>query len=166
MKNKNLINYAFIDSQNVNLAIKDQWWKLDWKKLRIYLKDKYKVKKVYLFIGYVPWNSSLYQYLQEVGYICIFKPVLELKSWKTKWNVDAELVLHSMIEYANFEKAIIITGDGDFACLIEYFVKMKKLKRLLVPNINKFSWFLKISWKWYIDSLSFLKKKLEYLENK
>jgi len=53
--------------------------------------------------------------------------------------VDAELVLHSMIEYANFEKAIIITGDGDFACLIEYFVKMKKLKRLLVPNINKFS---------------------------
>jgi len=43
-------NYAFIDAQNVNLAIKDQKWSLDWKKLRVYLKDKYKVGKAYLFI--------------------------------------------------------------------------------------------------------------------
>jgi hypothetical protein len=47
-------NYAFIDSQNVNLAIRDQGWKLDWKRFRIYLKDKYKVEKVYLFIGFIP----------------------------------------------------------------------------------------------------------------
>ncbi len=165
MKKEKIWNYAFIDSQNVNLAIKDQWWKLDWKKLRIYLKDKYKVEKAYLFIGYVPWNTTLYQYLQEIGYICIFKPVMELKTWKTKWNVDAELVLHSMIEYNNFWKSIIITWDWDFACLVEYFVKMNKLQRLIVPNIHKYSWFLKTSWKWYIDSLTFLQKKLIYTEN-
>jgi hypothetical protein len=43
-------NYAFIDSQNVNLAIRDQGWKLDWKRFRIYLKEKYGVTKAFLFI--------------------------------------------------------------------------------------------------------------------
>lgn len=159
-------NYAFIDSQNVNLAIRDQGWKLDWKRLRIYLKDKYKVEKVYLFIGFIPWNISIYQYLQEVWYILIFKPVLELSSWKTKWNVDAELVLHSMIQFNNFDKAVIITWDWDFACLVEYFLEKDKLKKLIVPNINKYSWFLKKAAKWRIDSLTFLKNKLEFKKKK
>ena len=30
-------NYAFIDSQNVNLVIRDIGWKLDWSKFRIYI---------------------------------------------------------------------------------------------------------------------------------
>ena len=155
-------NYAFIDSQNVNLAIRDQGWKLNWKRLRIYLKDKYKVDRVYIFIGFIPSNNKIYQYLQEVWYILIFKPVLELKSWKTKGNVDAELVLHSMIQYNNFDKAVIITWDWDFACLVEYFLQKNKLKKLIVPNINKYSGFLKNAAKWHIDSLTYLRKKLEF----
>ncbi len=47
-KNKN--NYAFIDSQNLNLSIKDQGWALDFKRFREYLKDKYGVIKAFLFI--------------------------------------------------------------------------------------------------------------------
>jgi len=34
-------NYAFIDSQNVNLSIREQWWKLDWKKLIVPNEKKY-----------------------------------------------------------------------------------------------------------------------------
>jgi len=37
---KPLMNFAFIDSQNVNLGIKELGWKLDWKKFRVYLKEK------------------------------------------------------------------------------------------------------------------------------
>ena len=43
--NKKENNYAFIDSQNVNLSIREQWWNLDWKRFRIYIKDKYNVSK-------------------------------------------------------------------------------------------------------------------------
>ncbi|MDI6800384.1 MAG: NYN domain-containing protein, partial [Actinomycetota bacterium] len=114
--------YAFIDSQNLNLAIKDCGWELDFARFSIYLKDKYKVKKAFLFIGYVPGNESLYTYLQKAGYIVIFKPTLEIKDGdkrKIKGNVDAELVLHTMIEFPNYEKAIIISGDGDFYCLLD-----------------------------------------------
>jgi hypothetical protein len=38
--------YAFIDSQNLNLGIKDLGWNLDFARFRVYLKDKYKVSNL------------------------------------------------------------------------------------------------------------------------
>ena len=144
-------SYAFIDSQNLNLGVKSQGWDLNFAKFRRFLKDKYHVEKAYLFIGFVPGNQMLYAELQKAGYICIFKPTLEIKEdnkIKVKGNVDAELVLHTMIEYPNYEKAIIVSGDGDFHCLIEYLVRQGKLRKIIVPNthfsslLRKFSEFI------------------------
>lgn len=135
--------YAFIDSQNLNLGIKSQGWTIDFKRFRVLLKEKYKIKKAFLFIGYVPGNEFLYTYLQEAGFICIFKPTMELPNGKIKGNVDAELVLHTMIEYPYFDKAMIVSGDGDFYCLVEHLLNKKKLGFLLVPNRKKYSAFLK-----------------------
>jgi uncharacterized LabA/DUF88 family protein len=132
-------NYAFIDSQNVNLSIREQGWALDFTKFRIYLKDKYKVDKAFLFIGYIYEYQSLYTSLQKIGYILVFKPTLELPDGKVKGNVDAELVLHAMIEYENYDKALIVTGDGDFYCLVDYLNDKNKLLKLLIPNKNKYS---------------------------
>lgn len=77
MKKKTKGNYAFIDSQNLHLGVKSQGWKLDWRKFRQYLRNKYGVIKAYLFIGQVVGNESLYTFLQECDYILIFKPTLE-----------------------------------------------------------------------------------------
>lgn len=132
-------NYAFIDSQNLNLSIRDLGWKLDFYKFRIYLKERYSVNKTYLFIGYLKGNEGLYTTLQNIGYICIFKPTLELKKNKVKGNVDAELVLHAMIQISKFDKAIIVSGDGDFYCLVEYLLKKGKFERLIIPNKEKYS---------------------------
>lgn len=132
-------NYAFIDSQNLNLAIKQQGWVLDFEKFRIYLRDKYRVTKAFLFIGYVPENEQLYTALQKYGYIVVFKPTLRLKSGKIKGNVDAELVLHTMIEFENYDQAIIVSGDGDFSCLIKYLASKNKIYRLIIPNRDSYS---------------------------
>lgn len=156
-------NYAFIDSQNLNLAIRDQGWKLDFKRFRKYLEDKYGVSKAFIFIGYIPTNQSLYTSLQEYGYILIFKPTLSLPDGNVKGNIDAELVLHTMIESPNYDKAVIITGDGDFHCLVEYLRKQNKLERLIVPDRNKFSSLLRK----FAPDMAFmndLKGKLEYKE--
>lgn len=136
-------NFAFIDSQNVNLGILDQGWKLDFARFRVYLRDKYAVQKAFLFIGYVSGNESLYSFLQDVGYICVFRPTLELRNGKVKGNVDAELVLHTMIQLNNFDRAVIVSGDGDFYCLIEYLLKQEKLKKVLIPNQFRYSGLLK-----------------------
>ena len=92
-----------------------------------------------MFIGYIKGNSDLYKFLQNAGFICIFKPTLEYKDGSTKGNVDADLVLHTMIEYQNYDKAVIVTGDGDFYCLVKYLIDKNKLKALIIPNQLKFS---------------------------
>lgn len=130
-------NYAFIDSQNLNLGVRSQGWKLDWRKFRQYLRNKYIVSKAYVFIGQVAGNELLYAHLQECGFILIFKPTLERRVGNKiiiKGNIDAELVLHTMIQYKNFEKAVIVSGDGDFHCLIEYLEGKGKLFKILTPN--------------------------------
>jgi uncharacterized LabA/DUF88 family protein len=132
-------NYAFIDSQNLNLSIRDQGWVLDFGKFKQFLRDKYSVTHAFLFIGYIYENQDLYISLQKDGYILIFKPTLKLLDGRVKGNVDAELVLHAMIEYDIYDKALIVTGDGDFYCLVDYLVKKDKLLKLMVPNRNKFS---------------------------
>ena len=132
-------NYAFIDSQNLNLSILTQGWQMDFGKFRRYLTDRFSITKAFLFIGMVPEHQSLYTYLQTVGYILVFKPTLRLPNEKVKGNVDAELVLHTMIEYSHYHQATIVTGDGDFHCLIEYLEKNTKLHRLVIPNRYKYS---------------------------
>lgn len=129
--------FAFIDSQNLNLGVRSQGWKLDWRKFRQYLRNKYIVSKAYVFIGQVAGNELLYAHLQECGFILIFKPTLERRVGNKiiiKGNVDAELVLHTMIQYKNYEKAIIVSGDGDFHCLLEHLISKNKLLIMLAPN--------------------------------
>ncbi|MDP2642905.1 MAG: NYN domain-containing protein [Candidatus Peregrinibacteria bacterium] len=156
------IIYTFIDSQNLNLSIRDQGWKLDFAKLKIYLKEKYNVTESFVFLGYVPSNKSLYERLYKFGYRIIFKPISRSSDGKIKGNIDAELVLHSMIEYKNYNKAIIVTGDGDFHCLVEYLKNNHKLERLLIPNAKKYSDLLKKCARDKIDFMNPLKSKLEY----
>lgn len=154
-------NYAFIDSQNINLSIQALGWTLDFRKFRRYLKDKYGISKTFLFIGYVPQNQSLYTNLQKAGYIVIFKPTLTLPSGEVKGNVDAELVLHTMIEYENYDKALIATGDGDFYCLVDYLMKNHKLLYVMIPNKHKYSSLFR-KMRPYLVFMNNLKRKLAY----
>ncbi|MDO8592538.1 MAG: NYN domain-containing protein [bacterium] len=160
-------NYAFIDSQNLNLSIRDLGWRLDFCRFRIYLKEKYNVSKAFLFIGYVEGNNELYKFLQEAGFICIFKPTLKYKDGTTKGNCDAELVLQAMIEYGNYDKAVIVTGDGDFYCLVKYLAEKNKLKAVLVPNRFKFSALLRFKiCRPYLRFMNDLKQRLAYKKEK
>lgn len=161
---KPLRNYAFIDSQNVNLGIQESGWKLDWRKFRIYLREKYGVETAYIFIGYIEENQDLYQSLQKSGYILIFKEILRGKDGFVKGNCDAELVLQAMIDYDKYEKAVIVSGDGDFACLVRHLWKQEKLGKVLVPNDKKYSALLKKAAAGeHLDFMNRLQDKLVYI---
>jgi len=163
MENKDKNNYAFIDSQNLNLGINKLNWKLDFKKFRIYLKEKYKVSQAFLFIGFIPENQDLYSSLQKNGYILIFKPVLFDCDKKPKGNVDADLVLQAMIEFDNFDQAIIVSSDGDFYCLVKYLYEKGKLSRVISPDVKNCSKLLKKTAKEKIVFMDNLRNKLEYI---
>lgn len=160
-------NYAFVDSQNLNLSIRALGWVLDMKRFRRHLAEKYSVTKAYLFIGYMSGNTDLYTFLQEAGFICIFRPTLEYKDGTIKGNCDAELVLQAMIEYPEYEKAIIVSGDGDFHCLAKYLEEKGKLKAIMVPNEKKFSALLKFRiFRKYLRFVSASQGKLEYIKKR
>lgn len=103
------MNYAFIDSQNVYLGIKERGWKLDFHKFRRFLKEKYKV-----------------------------------------------------------EKAIIVSGDGDFYCLAEHLKNNSKLEGMMVPDKRRYSALLKklgkdnSERKNYLIFLEDAKEKIKY----
>lgn len=158
-------NYAFIDSQNLYLSLKKHLgWKLDFARFRTYLTEKYGVEKAYLCIGYMETKQEMYKHLQEAGYILIFKPTLTYKDGTTKGNCDAELVLQAMIEYNNYTKAVVVSGDGDFYCLINHLQKNDKLEAVIIPNQKKYSALLnKInqSEKKYLTFMNPLRTKFE-----
>lgn len=164
MKKKELKQkvYAFIDSQNLNLGVLHAGWKLDFGRFRVLLRDSYGVEEAFLFIGHVEGNERMYAGLQRMGYVLVFKPTSQYKQEGKsviKGNVDAELVLHAMIEYPNYDKGIIVSGDGDFHCLIEYLAENEKLAKVIVPN-NHYSSLLRKFAK-YIVKIDQFRGKVE-----
>lgn len=151
-KGKEII-YAFIDSQNLNLSVQDdvidedgnlkyKGWKLSFKRFFVYLQDKYNVYTAFLFIGYVDKYEPLYRYLRRSGYTLIFKPTIKYNNGhedEIKGNVDAELVMHTILEMPNYDKAIIVAGDGDYYCLIKYLKSKNRLAKLFIPNKLSYS---------------------------
>lgn len=169
--------YAFIDSQNLNMGTQKMGWKMDWRKFRKFLKDEYGVTQAYMFIGYIPEFEEMYTQLHEAGYLIVLKPTQDLTKphpeAKTngdgekhedkkpvKGNIDAELVLWAMKELSNFDKAVLVSGDGDFFCLVEFLEQQGKLGKILVPNRQYSSLFH--AYEQYIERLDAKRRQLAY----
>jgi uncharacterized LabA/DUF88 family protein len=193
---KKLGNYAFIDSQNLNLGVQKIGWKMDWRKFRLWLAEQYGVTHAYMFIGYMAENESLYELMHEHGYLVVLKPTLEVKApvevlseeaaaekaknpppripgaegevekpkMIVKGNIDADLVLYAMKELPNYDKALIVSGDGDFLSLIEYLAHNRKLLKVLAPN-RRYSTLLK-EFESYIEGIDQHRGELAYRDRR
>lgn len=129
-------NIAYIDNTNLYKGCEAEGFNVNYRKLRIYLNEKYSVKTAYIFIGYVSGNEERYRLLQEFGYTLIFKPIIKDSVGKIKGNCDAEMVLQSVkdVYEMDFNESILVTSDGDFACLARFLLKKNKLKIILSPR--------------------------------
>ncbi|PIP22647.1 MAG: hypothetical protein COX37_02905 [Candidatus Nealsonbacteria bacterium CG23_combo_of_CG06-09_8_20_14_all_39_17] len=132
-------NFAYIDGANLHKGIDGFGWVLDYTRFRVWLSEKYNVKRAYIFIGLIPKYKDLYTRLQECGFNLIFKEVVYDGDGKAKGNCDADLVLQIARDtYENkFNRAIIVSSDGDYAGLIKFLQEKDKLKIILSPSIQK-----------------------------
>lgn len=71
-----------------------------------------------------------------------------------------------MVDYNKYDKAVVITSDGDFYCLVNYLYDNNKLEIVISPNKRKCSILLRKSAKEKIDFIDNLKQKLEYKNEK
>lgn len=131
-------NYAYIDAANLHNATEGLGWKLDYKKFRILLSEKYGVINAYIFIGLIDKYTDLYTHLQECGFILVFKEVVYDGNKKPKGNCDADLVLQvTRDSYENkFAKAVIVSSDGDYAGLVKFLAEQGKLNTIISPSLK------------------------------
>ncbi len=159
-------NLCFIDGQNLYIGTKleDEPWVIDFKKLRKYLKKKYKIKDVYYYVGYRDiLNQNIYSKLENCNYKIIFKNHLSSMASKKKGNIDCDIIFDAMkkiCEKENFNKIILISGDGDYIKLVNYLIEKDKFKKILFPNKKYASSLYKKLGRKYFDYLYKIKLKL------
>lgn len=134
----------YIDGNNLYRAAKELGFELDYKKFRGWLRQKYNSNIVYLFIGFMPTRTNFYEYLKNCNYTLIFKQTISVKE-KIKGNCDAEIVLKIVSDFytKSCDSYILITGDGDFGCLIKFLQENKSMNCILVPDEKKCSFLLR-----------------------
>ncbi len=186
--------YAFIDSQNLNVGVQKFGWKMDWQKFRKWLADEHGVSKAFMFIGYVPEFEAMYEQLHEAGYMIVLKPTYDMTRLQpvttadslhaidqkgganvgakpepeekkpVKGNIDADLVLWAMKEIGNYDKAILVSGDGDFYSLVEYLESKNRLGKILTPSFQYSQLYNR--YEDYIIRLDQFKQDLRYYDRK
>ena len=168
--------FAFIDASNLFYGgEKSLGWRIDYKKLFQYLKEKYDVSSVFYFGGVEIYDFKydyqgdetiplkdleehllqllqnrskqlneaqilligkhiqrvrFYLKLKQFGYNLFLKPVKmyeqEDGSTKRKANCDVDMAFHLMKEKDNFDRIIVLSGDGDFLPVLKYLKENKK----------------------------------------
>lgn len=168
--------FVFIDASNLFYGgEKSLGWKIDYKKLLIYLEEKYNANRIIYFGGVEIYNFKynyqenntvpikeledyltdlvknksielneaqillLGRHLQRVrfylkllqfNYELFLKPVKlyaqDDGTTKRKANCDVDMAFHLMKERDNFDRAIILSGDGDFLPVLKYLKEIGK----------------------------------------
>lgn len=134
------VTYVFIDASNIIYGTRNEGWKVDFRKLFKYLKERYQCKKIYYFAGFEDKNlkqKKFYKKLGEFGYDLVLKPVKIYfqpdGSKVRKANCDVDLTFYAMRDKDKFDRGLFMTGDGDFYILFNYLIEQKK-KVLVIAN--------------------------------
>lgn len=132
---------AYIDGANLQKSLPE----IDYKKFQEYLKSKHKVDQIYIFLGKLKSKENFYKSLKKYGYKIIFKEAIRGKDGKTKANIDVELALEATKNFYEDKpkQAILVSGDGDFSSLIDFWKEKRVKAKILAPDEKSCSYLLK-----------------------
>lgn len=132
-------NVVVIDSQNVH---KGTDWDIDYRKLRLWLRNKYHIQRAIMFFGYIETKQGLYTYLQQCGFEIIFRPI-ETTGTFIKGNVDVDIAVWVLDHINDYNQLYLMTSDGDFYTLVNYIQQKNKLGLIINPHRETCSYLLK-----------------------
>jgi uncharacterized LabA/DUF88 family protein len=167
VQNCNENNLAFVDGQNLYMGTcsENPKWVADLKKFRVYLKNKYMVSEAFYFLGFVNNdNEDLYDNIQSAGFVLKFREHNSVMQGKKKGNVDSDIifsVMKKMYKKEEFDKIVLISGDGDYKMLVDFLIEEGRFKKILFPNKNFASSLYKKITRVYYDYLVNIKHLIE-----
>ena len=131
--------YVFVDAANILYSQQTLGWRVDYEKLKQYFEKECDLGVIYFYTGRVGDNhkqNSFIKKLETIGYIVKAKEVKWIKisrnSYEWKGNLDVELTIDVLANIQNFETLILMSGDSDFAPLLDSVKKVGK--RVLVMS--------------------------------
>ena len=129
--------YVFIDAANILYSQQTLGWRVDYKKLKQYFEKECDLCAIYFYTGRVGDNhkqNAFIAKLETIGYKVKAKEVKRIKisrsAYEWKGNLDVELTIDVLANIQNFETLVLMSGDSDFAPLLDSVKKSGK--RVLV----------------------------------
>ncbi|MBM3261779.1 NYN domain-containing protein [Candidatus Kaiserbacteria bacterium] len=110
-----------IDAANIILSAQNLDFDLDIFKLIRHLKDSYRSAHIIYFTGNFKSKEAEFRALADAGVEMVYKEIFN-ESNKAKANCDVEIAhrMTSDILLDAPERIVLISGDGDFACLCDF----------------------------------------------
>jgi uncharacterized LabA/DUF88 family protein len=138
-------NQAFIDGQNLFYGTTKARspWRIDLKRFRVFLEEKYEVGQAYYFLGYTSDEyAELYTKIQEAGFILVFREHSVSMRGRKKGNVDTDIVfevMRKLFKDENLDKVVLVSGDGDYCRMVDFLIKEHRFEKILFPNTQSAS---------------------------
>lgn len=84
----------------------------------------------------MPNYSDLYARMREAGFLVRFKDVVLNEHSSVKGNCDTDLAVRAVRDaYESvFDRAVIVSSDGDFTSLVSFFKENNRLGGVISPN--------------------------------
>ncbi len=166
------MTYAFVDASNLTFQSFDQrGWKLDLKALLKYLKERFGASKLFYYAGSDPKNTvqlQLHEKMREWGYEMQLNTVKRFKNQQgelyLKADVDSRMTFEIMLHFPHYDRAVVLTGDGDFFWVLQYLLR-EKSHIWLVANSRKTAKELKMLFGYLFCNLDDYRHLLEFKQN-
>ena len=170
-------NYAYIDGANLHYTYENLDWQIDYQKLIDHLRTKYGVIVAHYFLGKTPNNKSIRDKLISYGYniklkepspykteeeVCPYcNEVIKKSEVRYKADVDSYLTMQVLSDINDFDKAVIISSDGDYDELVKRLARQNKLRMVFAPCRDGCS---KLLQKAAVDKIAYIDDYKDSLE--
>ncbi|MFA4028648.1 MAG: hypothetical protein GDYSWBUE_000673 [Candidatus Fervidibacterota bacterium] len=130
---------VFIDVQNLYLCVKSVFnqAKINYRALKDFLSRNGAIVKMTAFTCYDPDNRPQLEFIHALalmGYRVVAKPIKRLPDGSVKASMDMEMAIEILSEAPYLDEIVIVTGDGDFAPLIDQLARMGKMVKVIGPD--------------------------------
>jgi len=130
-----MTTYAFIDSQNLKKSVEEIDKEIDYRRFRLWLKNKKGIDRAIMYFGYMGGQELHYTQLRACGFELVFRPV-DRQNGRRKANVDICLTISVLDQIDDFDEAYLVTSDGDFFDLTERLKERGKLGGVISPQTS------------------------------
>ena len=121
--------YAFIDASNIHYGSKDAGFTVDYAKLKSYLTSRFSVSRLFYFgaIDEAKEEELIFkEELLSLGYELKLVHLKIFKDGRKKADTDSRMTFEMMKMLDEYDRAVVLSGDGDFYWILEYIRGVKE----------------------------------------